>query len=132
MMTRRTFLRIAGFGVLPVGVGVAAWHESVAWFFRQSQARLSALVLTPEERLRAHFDYLDIDPAALIAFFQDVRRYSANFSATLPLGPHLHTQFLLSTDFFMHGADEARLLKYVGYYDPNMVVCNNPLARFDG
>jgi hypothetical protein len=40
-------------------------------------------------------------------------------------------QFLLSTDFFRFDADERRRVSYVGYYDPAVTPCNNPLARFD-
>jgi len=38
------------------------------------------------------------------------------------------TQYLMSSDFFINGADKARTVKYLGYYDP-MVACNNPFAR---
>lgn len=38
------------------------------------------------------------------------------------------SQYLISSDFFRYGADEARTVQYLGYYDP-MVPCNNPFAR---
>jgi hypothetical protein len=38
------------------------------------------------------------------------------------------TQYLMSSDFFINGADKTRTVKYLGYYDP-MVACNNPFAR---
>lgn len=38
------------------------------------------------------------------------------------------TQYLMSSDFFINGADKTRTVKYLGYYDPN-VACNNPFAR---
>ena len=40
----------------------------------------------------------------------------------------LVTTYLLSTDFFVHGADESRTVQYLGYYDP-MRACGNPFAR---
>jgi hypothetical protein len=38
------------------------------------------------------------------------------------------TQYLISSDFFINGADKSRTVNYLGYYDP-MVACNNPFAR---
>jgi hypothetical protein len=38
------------------------------------------------------------------------------------------TQYLISSDFFINGADRNRPVNYLGYYDP-MKPCNNPFAR---
>ncbi len=38
------------------------------------------------------------------------------------------TQYLISSDFFINGADKRRIVKYRGYYDP-LVACSNPFAR---
>jgi hypothetical protein len=38
------------------------------------------------------------------------------------------TMYLLSSDFFVTGADPSRVVKYVALYDP-MRACNNPFAR---
>jgi hypothetical protein len=38
------------------------------------------------------------------------------------------TLFLLSSDFFTSGANESRVVRYVGFYDP-MRACGNPFAR---
>lgn len=40
--------------------------------------------------------------------------------------------YLLSTDFFYHGADETRVVSYVEYFDPLSGVCRNPFARQAG
>ena len=37
------------------------------------------------------------------------------------------TDYLLSSDFFRHGADTSRTVQYLGFYDP-LVACNNPFA----
>lgn len=39
------------------------------------------------------------------------------------------SKYLLSTDFFEHGADEARLLRYVAFYDSATTPCRNYVAR---
>jgi hypothetical protein len=41
---------------------------------------------------------------------------------------HVTTQYLLSSDFFINGADENRLVLYLGLYDA-MRPCTNPFAR---
>jgi hypothetical protein len=41
---------------------------------------------------------------------------------------NLATVFLLSSDFFVKGADESRTVQYVALYDP-MRACGNPFAR---
>ncbi len=37
--------------------------------------------------------------------------------------------FLLSTDFFQNDADENRSIAYLGYYDPLIAICRNPLMQ---
>jgi len=38
------------------------------------------------------------------------------------------TEYLMSSDFFVKGADKNRTVNYLGYYVP-FVACNNPFAR---
>jgi hypothetical protein len=37
--------------------------------------------------------------------------------------------YLLSSDFLINGADESRVVRYLGFYDP-MRACGNPFAQF--
>lgn len=39
------------------------------------------------------------------------------------------SKYLLSTDFFLHGADESRPIKYLSFYDPRLAACRNPFAH---
>jgi hypothetical protein len=41
---------------------------------------------------------------------------------------NLATMYLLSSDFFLNGADESRSVRYVALFDP-MRACDNPFAR---
>jgi hypothetical protein len=77
------------------------------------------------------FPYLNVDPAAFDAFESDHRRHAGRRLERNQWSDEVQTQFLLSTDFFRFDADETRLISYVGYYDPSVTPCNNPLARFD-
>jgi len=40
------------------------------------------------------------------------------------------SHFLLSTDFFVNGADESRVVQYVAYHDKTLP-CSNPFAILD-
>lgn len=131
MITRRRFLRAAAWGAVPIAAGWLAWRDSLAWLLDRSAVRLAAMVRSPEERLVAHFGYLKLDPAGVGQYFADCQQHWPDFSRRVPLAPDVYTGYLLSTDFFRHGADEARLIQYVGFYDPGVTPCNNPLARFD-
>jgi hypothetical protein len=41
---------------------------------------------------------------------------------------NLTTQYILSSDLFLKGADESRIIRYVSLYDP-MRACGSPFAR---
>jgi hypothetical protein len=131
MMTRRTFFRVVTLGTAPLVVGSLAWRDPLAWFIERSTARLLALAQTPEQRLRAHFDYLELDPAGVAQYFADYQRYRPAFSRRLTLGPDVYTRYLLSTDFFRRRADKSHPVHYVGFYEPSLTPCNNPFATFD-
>ncbi|HEX2341287.1 MAG TPA: hypothetical protein VHI98_12485 [Vicinamibacterales bacterium] len=131
MMTRRRFIGIAALCGAPIAAGSLVWSEPVEWLYSRTAQRIRAFLQSPEERLRAHFDYLELDPDSVRSYFADCGRYRHGFSRRLPLAPDVYTNYLLSTDFFRHGGDESRRVRYVGYYDPAVTPCNNPLARFD-
>jgi hypothetical protein len=131
MITRRTFVKLASGCIAGAAAGSLVWHDRLLWAVDRAFAWTAAVVRSPEERLRAHFSYLNLDPAGVAQYFADYARYRPAFSRHRPLGPDVHTDFLLSTDFFRNGADESRLIRYVGFYDPAVTACNNPLARFD-
>jgi hypothetical protein len=130
MITRRTFLRAAAWVGPTLTLSTLAWPDSFAWLFGRSAARLAAIARSPAARLRAHFNYLDLDPTGVDLYFSDCQRYQRGFSSRLPLAPGVYTRYLLSTDFFQHGADESRRIHYVGFFDPSVTPCSNPLARF--
>jgi len=104
--------------------------------------------------IRKRLDYLKLDEASLQRFAADVcaRKVVSRFrldmidfagplysdvelSADSRTGSLLRhgedrvvTQFLISSDFFINGADTDRVVKYLGWYDP-LVACGNPFAR---
>lgn len=54
----------------------------------------------------------------------------------LPMGHSLRrlednivTKYLLSTDFFLHGGDESRVVTYLSFYEPQLAPCRNPFVH---
>jgi hypothetical protein len=131
MMTRRRFLKAAALCSAPVAAGALAWSGSFDWISSRVSRRLLAALQSPEQRLRGHFAYLELDPEGVDRYFADVARYDKGFSRHLPLPTEVYMNYLLSTDFFRNGADESRLVRYLSYYDRAITPCNNPFARFD-
>jgi hypothetical protein len=130
VITRRRFLQTLGWSAAPFAMGAFVWRDAIGWAADRAGARILAVVLSPEERLKAHFDYLTLDPDGIALYFADYARYRGGVPRYRPLSHDVFTRYLLSTDFFRHGADESRVVRYVGLYDPDNAPCNNPLARF--
>ena len=82
--------------------------------------------------IRERLPFLKISPDVLDAFARDCVRYDGRTvrSARQASGARdrLVERFLLSTDFFQHGADESRPVRYVTYADPYISPCYNPFA----
>jgi hypothetical protein len=131
-MTRRRFLQVvACCGVTAAAVGSVVWRKRLTALYSRGMRPFVALLRTPEQRLHDHFSYLDLDPAGVAQYFVDYERYRAPFHRRSPLPPDACMRYLLSTDFFRHDANASRQIRYVGFYDPDVTPCNNPLARFD-
>jgi hypothetical protein len=115
------------------GAGFAAgwliWRESLTWIFSRGSERIVALALTPEQRLYAHFRYLQLDPEGVRQYLADYALHQQPLSRYSRLPEDFFTQYLLSTDFFRWGADESRQLHYVAFADPYVSPCGNILAR---
>ena len=105
--------------------------------------------------LRRRVGFLGFDEALLREFSADYVRSRASYERQLallsvaalpltyvtlyrfvPMGHPLRrlednvvTRFLMSTDFFLHGADSEREVEYQGFYDPLRTPCRNYIAR---
>ena len=130
MITRRRFLKIAGYAA-PLTVGALAARASIGRAFDGVSSRLLALVLSPEEQLRVHFSYLTLDAPGVGEYLADYERYRGRLPRFRRLSADFYTRYLMSTDFFRTGADESRIVRYVGFYDPDQTPCGNPFAAFD-
>jgi len=140
MPSRRQFID-AMLGGLVVVSGLRYWRSN----------QEEAVLLVLHKRL----DYLQLDPQGARAFAADLvsRRLLSPvrlklIGAVAPLymrmGLNGHdvlqetirhgeervvSSFLLSSDFFVNGADTTRIVRYLGFYDP-LKACSNPFARF--
>ena len=110
------------------------------------------------EVLRKRLDYLMLDEPGVRAFAADLTAHDNNnlrhsklrlidaaepVYTRLPRSPNALTHrlehgesrvvslYLLSSDFFLNGADETQPVKYRGYYDPidRARACGNPFSR---
>ncbi len=131
MISRRRFLQGIAWSAAPLAAAALARRESLAWAADRGVAWMGALLLDPKSRLQSHFSYLTLDEAGIEQYLADYTRLRGPVPWHRPLSRDFCTRYLLSTDFFRHGADPSREVRYVGLYDPDNVPCNNPLAQFD-
>jgi hypothetical protein len=144
MATRRRFLLIAAGVVVAAAVGVVGIVPSMT----ESQ------IVT---HVRRRLSFLKLDEAGLQAFARDQvaallakrptwNRMKYHFFALFTnsftkydrsndrrsrierMTDQFASTYLLSSDFFINGADAARLVRYLRLYDP-LRACSNPFAR---
>ena len=122
---RRAFL--GAVAALSLGVGIGRWF----YHPRRPDDPWTEQTAATVRRL---LPYLWIDEDGLARFCQDLlareqhallRRASAGDARA---EAWLGQQFLLSSDFFWHGADVAKAVGYRVYYDPYELPCANPFT----
>jgi len=139
-MQRRTFI-LSGVGAI-LGAGALRLALSDQ---RSAVAKI----------LHRRLDYLNLDPQGVAQFAQDIVNHGISGSKlTLvdAMGPlytrldllpnsrvnvslrhgeeRITSKFLLSSDFFDHGADTSRLVRYLGYFErTDLRACSSPFAR---
>lgn len=143
-LTRRAFLI----------TGLAALGGAGAWWAARGLGQPGYVDDLIVRILRRNLSYLTLADADLRAFAADVTadqsvlqtRDTRLAALAYPLYPNLPdalmddatlkpieddlvSRFLLSSDFFWNGADEATPVAYLGYYIPGRSPCFNPLLR---
>lgn len=133
---RRAFL-----GATAAGGALAAMGLLGDWFRMRTQLLWQARAaenyaraytyphLPTAERIRRHFDYLEIDEDGLQRFVADYERVFGPVTLdAVEANRLLYTKFLMSTDFFPNGQDERRPVTYVALHDPYASPCWNPFT----
>lgn len=122
-----TALTSAGLAAVPNWGSI---RGSIGWYGRGMRAYAAEYIhayLPLEERIRKTFDHLTIDDAGLRQFVIDFERNYGKPSLSSPRAQsNVSSQFLLSTDFFLNGADESKIVRYMALYDPYVSPCWNP------
>lgn len=143
-LTRRAFLI----------TGLAALGGAGAWWVTRGLGQPGYVDDLIVRILRRNLSYLTLNDADLRAFAADVtadldalQTSDTHLAAfAYPLYPNLPaslmdeatlqaleddlvSRFLLSSDFFWNGADEATPVAYIGYYVPGRSPCFNPFLR---
>jgi hypothetical protein len=143
MLTRRKVL-LGGL------TGMAGLSALAAWRFTSGHDQ-DAIEMVIRKRL----DYLKLDDAGVKAYARDLAsrqvvsssrlhvlnaiapvysRFSLSSGASFVANAIRHgeeritSSYLMSSDFFLNGADESRVVKYLGYLDSRRG-CSNPFAR---
>jgi hypothetical protein len=134
-LTRRTFLYATAATV------VAA---PLAWQVREPVMMLQAGEIAEFLRENFHYLALEISDTEFQNFYTSYCEHYApvwrpiwqralkgrDDSHHRDVMDSLATRFLMSTDFFLHGADETRPVRYVALYHPYANPCWNPLRYF--
>jgi hypothetical protein len=123
-LTRRRVLELFGVAVGVPLLGVSLWTLG-----RRGELRRWLRFIRQEPPLPP-LSYLDLDPDGVDAFEADYERHRGPLPDRESWSEDVQIRFLLSTDFFRFDADMSRRISYVGFYEPSITPCNNPLARF--
>jgi hypothetical protein len=142
-LRRRRFLLLgAGSAViLATGYGVARWYrgDPVSVIVAILERRLGYLQVDRSSFDRFAVDYLESRKEykrelQLMALFSLPYRYVTPYPflkqghSLRRLESNVVSRYLLSTDFFEHGADESRTVRYVEFHDPYSIACRNPFV----
>lgn len=144
-LSRRAFIASATAGLLVLIAAPYAYYHS-----RYGKATRIVIAI-----LKRRVGYLKTEPGSFERFAREYIDYKTGYASRLaklsavafpltyftlyrwlPMGHPLRrlednvvTKYLLSTDFFFHGADESREVKYLSFYDPATAPCRNPFAH---
>ena len=142
-LRRRRFLLLGAGSVVVVagGYGVARWYrgDPASVIIAILERRLGYLQVDRGSFQRFAVDYLETRKEyrrelQLMALFSLPYRYVTPYPflkqghSLRRLESNVVSRYLLSTDFFEHGADESRTVRYVEFHDPYSVACRNPFV----
>ena len=132
--TRRSLLAAGAAGAVAGPAACAEGEGSVQrsaslWIehFRQRLALRRVRGLPLEEAIPGFFSYLELDPEGVARFANAWREVEPRGRVTT----HALSAYLLSTDFFLNGADESQVLRFVTLYDPFGSPCYDPIRIAD-
>lgn len=122
-VSRRRFIGL----VALVGAGLGSGCKEAPKHHKQVDNDTDPIVSI----LRRKLGDLELDDDGMRAFATEWLERTKGKLAFLSRNEEMVASFyLLSSDFFLHQADESRVIQYVSLYDPRLG-CRNPFARFD-
>lgn len=141
-LTRRKLLAFGG------GLGVTALYGAAKWRWGNPADVIVSILKRRVGFLSVDRESFHVFAKSYLAFREEYLQQLRHLSAfSMPLGyfspygwvkqghafrrleDNVVSEYLLSTDFFHHGADERRPIQYVTFYDPMRSPCRNPFAR---
>ncbi len=135
-LSRRVFIAI-GVAVLVPLAGGMGWALQFTRRDSGLAARLEHLRMALLERRYRHmplasaivryYDYLEIVPGSVEQFVAAYEQHRQRLGPPVSTIDGVH-RFLLSTDFFLQGADERKPVRFVVLYAPLVNPCYRPFA----
>jgi hypothetical protein len=135
-LSRRIFIAL-GVAVLVPLVGGMGWALQFTRRDSGLAARLEHLRMALLERRYRHvplavaivryYDYLQIVPGSVEQFVTEYQEHHERLGPPVSKTDGLH-RFLLSTDFFLQGADERKPVRFIALYAPLVNHCYRPFA----
>ncbi len=132
--TRRRFLLLTAAGAAAASgvTGVSAWVtrriQGATAKAEELYRRLIRVIYAGQplsQAIARHYDYLELEPGVVERFSRDYEAWRVAGGSPEPID-RVFARFLLSTDFFLHGGDVARPVRYWRFYDPYLTPCANP------
>ena len=122
-MNRRRWLKIVTISVSCVTLALFGGRRLYRrWRYRELSAEEAA------ELIHEHFAYLQLDRQGVLQFVHDYQQDRGPIHANP--NSNFYMNYLMSTDFFAHDADESRVVLFQSRYDP-YYGCENPFAVLD-
>ena len=125
-------------GSFAAGCGFAG---AFAWITRRHQGVTPKVEAARRRLIRAiygdlplalaitrYYDYLRLEPADVERFAREYEHWQRAEELREPI-EDTFGRFLLSTDFFLHDADESRPVRYLRLHDAYLTPCGNPFLR---
>ena len=135
-LSRRIFIALGVALLVPLAGGMG-WALRFTRRDSGLEARLEHLRMALLERRYRHvplavaivryYDYLQIVPGSVEQFVAAYEQHQERLGPPVSPSDGLH-RFLLSTDFFLQGADERKPVRFIALYAPLVNHCYRPFA----
>jgi cation diffusion facilitator CzcD-associated flavoprotein CzcO len=123
-MRRRDWLKLGAAASVCAGAVLALGRQLHGLFRERSSRVLSTFQAGILRELDEKLAGYELDPEAVERFLVDAERFRAYLADQSSRRVDIAGRFLLSTDFFEHGADPKRKARYTSFFHPWVSPCS--------